>query len=159
MSETNGQAWGMCAAFGCPLLGTLGSDGTWFCFCHVGKPSVFNDAITRELREKQGPVVDLTFAIRRDSLLGRSDQTGAALRALKAHELFGELRFNGATDKSARAWLQRLERHLIESTEDIGEQKRIASTVPTKPVVGPTHATQHFSETVSELAERAEERV
>lgn len=143
MNESNGQAWGMCAAFGCPLFGTTGSDGGWYCFCHVGKPSVFNDAITRELREKQGAVVDLTLAIRRDSLLGRSDESGTALRALKAHELFGELRFNAKTDPSARAWLQRLERHLIEATADIGEQKRIASTVPTKPVIGPTHISKH----------------
>lgn len=144
---SDSQPWGICAAFGCPLLGTMGSDGDWYCFCHVGKPSVFNDAITRELRENQKAVVDLALAIRGDSLLGRNDQTGRALKALKTHALYGELRFNGKTDQSARAWLQRLERHLIEATADIGEQKRVPSTVPTKPVVGPTHAMTHYTET------------
>lgn len=141
MSDMNGQAWGMCAAFGCPLFGTLGSDGAWYCFCHVGKPSVFNDAITRELRDKQGVVVDMTLAIRRDTLGSEwSPEAAAAVKALKTHPQAGELAFNRSKDMSARAWLQRLERYLIEATADIGEQKRIAATVPTAKIIGPTHA-------------------
>lgn len=147
MSETNGQAWGMCAAFGCPLFGTLGSDGVWYCFCHVGKPSVFNDAITRELRDKQGTVVDMTLAIRRDTLGSEwSTEAAAAVKALKTHPQASDLAFNRSKDMSARAWLQRLERHLIESTSDIGEQKRIAAMVPTVKVIGPTHAMTHYTE-------------
>ncbi|MBB3257689.1 hypothetical protein F4827_002554 [Paraburkholderia bannensis] len=65
MSEELGQPWGMCAAFGCPLLGTVGSEGRWYCFCHVNKPSNFNDAITRELRDRQMPIVEATLSIRR----------------------------------------------------------------------------------------------
>lgn len=141
MSETNGQAWGMCAAFGCPLFGTLGSDGAWFCFCHAGKPSVFNDAITRELRERQGEVVDMTLAIR--SRAHGVDTMPAAARALKVHPKAAELAFNRSNDIGARSWLLRLERYLIEATADIGEQKRIAGTVPTAKVVGPTHVSQH----------------
>lgn len=141
MSENNGQAWGMCAAFGCPLFGTLGSDGGWYCFCHAGKPSVFNDAITRELRENQGAVVDVTLAIRR--LANEIDTLRAAAKDLKAHPMGAELAFNRGKDMSARAWLQRLERHLVEATADIGTQKRIASAVPTAKVIGPTHVSKH----------------
>lgn len=146
MSETNGQAWGMCAAFGCPLFGTLGHDGQWYCFCHAGKPSVFNDAITRELRENESEVVDVTLALRRDSIHGNSSrELGAARTALKSHALGAELSFK-KTDGNATGWLLRLERHLIERTADIGQQKRIASAVPTAKVIGPTHAMQHYSD-------------
>lgn len=141
MSEVNGQAWGMCAAFGCPLFGTMGSDGGWYCFCHVGKASVFNDAITRELRERQIAVVDVTLQIRRDSVHGGQSQAMRELRvALRAHPDGAALAFSPKTDGNANAWLLRLERHLIESTGDIGTQKRIAATVPTASIIGPTHA-------------------
>lgn len=147
MSDTNGQAWGMCAAFSCPLFGTLGSDGAWYCFCHAGKPSVFNDAITRELRDKLGAVVNMTLAIRRDTLGSEwSSEAAAAVKALKAHPMGGELAFNRSKDMSARAWLQRLERHLIEATVDIGQQKRISTAAPTAKVIGPTHAMQHYTD-------------
>jgi hypothetical protein len=143
MSEINGQAWGMCAAFGCPLFGTMGSDGGWYCFCHAGKPSVFNDAITRELREHQIEVVDVTLAIRRDSIHGNSSRELAAARTtLKSHPMGGELGFS-KKDGNATGWLLRLERHLIASTADIGQQKRIASTVPTAQIIGPTHVSKH----------------
>jgi hypothetical protein len=141
MSDTTGQAWGMCAAFGCPLFGTMGSDGGWYCFCHAGKPSVFNDAITRELREHQSPVVDVTLQLRRDSVHGEPSKAMRGLRvALRQHPDGAALAFSPKTDGNANAWLLRLERHLIESTGDIGTQKRIATTVQTAPVIGPTHA-------------------
>jgi hypothetical protein len=53
-----------------------------------------------------------------------------------------------------RAWLLRLERHLIDSVADIGEQKRLPTTVPTAPVIGPTHATEHFSEAANRLVDQ-----
>ena len=147
MSDTNGQAWGMCAAFGCPLFGTMGSDGAWYCFCHVGKPGVFNDAITRELRDKQIEVVDITLQIRRDSVHGEPSNAMRELRvALRQHPAGASLAFSPKTDGNASAWLLRLERHLIESTGDIGTQKRIPSTVQTAPVIGPTHALTHYTD-------------
>lgn len=167
MSDSQGQAWGMCAAFGCPLFGTLGHDGQWYCFCHYGKPSVFNDAVTRELRERNMPIVEATLSIRRhfSSFYDAPD----AYRAIQ-NKLIGMDRRDlllGDADCSphrpnkpiVKMWLQRLERALIDATADIGEQKRIASTVPTKPVVGPTHAAQHFSEQTERNIERAEAHV
>lgn len=157
MSDTNGQAWGMCAAFGCPLFGTLGHDGQWYCFCHAGKPSVFNDAITRELRERQMPVVEATLSIRRhfSSFYDAPD----AYRAIQ-NKLIGmgrkDLLFN-ANGKDTppsppcrpgmkpvvKMWLARLEATLIEACAEIGVQKRIAATVPTAQIVGPTHVSKH----------------
>ena len=154
MSDVNGQAWGMCAAYGCPLFGTVGSDGKWWCFCHVHKPSVFNDAITRELREKQMLIVEATLSIRRNFSSFR-DNPGAyreIQRALRAHGR-EDLLF-GKPDESphrpgkpiVKQWLARLERELIKLTENFGKQERLPSTVPTAPVIGPTHALQHFTE-------------
>lgn len=151
MSETNDQAWGMCAAFGCPLFGTLGHDGHWYCFCHAGKPSVFNDAITRELREHQMPIVEATLSIRQHFSSFRDAPD--AYRSIQ-NKLIGmdrrDLLFGNADCSPHRPgkpivkmWLQRLEAVLIEATADIGAQKRIASTVPTAKVIGPTHVSKH----------------
>jgi hypothetical protein len=63
---TDEQRPGMCAAYGCPLFGTVGSDGRWFCFCHVNKPNPINDSITRVLREEQMHIVEATLSIRRN---------------------------------------------------------------------------------------------
>lgn len=150
MSETNGQAWGMCAAFGCPLLGTLGSDGAWYCFCHVGKPSVFNDAITRELRDNQSEIVDVTLDIRRNfsSFYDAPEAYRAIQNRLIAAERKDLLLGANGNDCSihrpgkpiVKMWLQRLEAVLIEVTSEIGQQRRIAATVPTAKIIGPTHA-------------------
>lgn len=151
MSDTNGQAWGMCAAFGCPLFGTLGHDGQWYCFCHAGKPSVFNDAITRELREKLMPVVEATLSIRRHFSSFRDEPD--AYRAIQ-NKLIGMDRRDlllGNADCSphrpgkpiVKMWLMRLEAVLIEATADIGVQKRVSSAVPTAQVIGPTHVSKH----------------
>jgi hypothetical protein len=154
MSDTTGQAWGMCAAFGCPLFGTLGHDGQWYCFCHAGKPSVFNDAITRELRERQMPIVEATLSIRRH--FSSFYDAPEAYRAIQ-NKLIGmdrrDLLFN-ANGKDTppsppcrpgmkpvvKMWLARLEAVLIEACAEIGQQKRIATTVQTAKVIGPTHA-------------------
>jgi hypothetical protein len=89
----------------------------------------------------------MALAIRRDTLGSEwSSESAAAMKALKAHPVGAELAFNRSKDKTARAWLQRLERHLIEATSSIGEQSRLPSLVPTAPIVGPTHAMTHYTE-------------
>jgi hypothetical protein len=124
-----GQPWGMCVAFGCPLLGTMGGEGKWYCFCHVGRPSAFNDAITRHLREHERAIVDLTLAIRRDSLTGKwSREAALAVKAMADHPLSSELDFSKENDVSSRGWLYRLERHLIGAVAGIGEQQKSKST-------------------------------
>lgn len=144
---TSMSEWGMCVANGCPLFGTLGSGGDWFCFCHIGRLPGANDAITHCLRNSEQPVVDLTLAIRRDSLRGKSDHTAAALPALRQHPQARELAFKREVDGNARGWLLRLERHLIDATAEYGEQQGLTGLVPTAPIIGPTHAVAHYTET------------
>lgn len=154
MSDVEQSRAGMCAAFGCPLFGTVGSDGRWFCFCHVNKPTVLNDSITRVLREKQSHIVDATLSIRahHSSFYGED----AAYRAIQKLLIDAGRRdlLLGEKDCSperpgkpiVKMWLMRLERELLDSIADIGEQKRIPTTVQTAPVIGPTHATEHMPE-------------
>lgn len=42
--------WGDCAAYGCPLLGTIGRGGLWWCCCHANASVEANDAITHGIR-------------------------------------------------------------------------------------------------------------
>ena len=58
-----------CAAYGCPLFGTYGSGGKWFCFCHRDVDSGRNDAITAELHRHKA-TVDRIMLARRE---GRAD--------------------------------------------------------------------------------------
>ncbi|MEI5996810.1 hypothetical protein H3V53_06230 [Paraburkholderia bengalensis] len=147
MSEVNGQPWGYCSAFGCPLLGTRGSEGRWYCFCHVDKPSNFNDAITRELRESQMHIVDSTLDLRRHGCSFYGEDT--AYRTIQQRLIGGGRRdlLMSADEKQtggARAWLARLERALIESVADIGVQKRIPTTVQTADVDHAAPASDFF---------------
>lgn len=150
MSDINGQAWGMCAAFGCPLFGSLGSEGRWYCFCHAGKPSVFNDAITRELREHQMAIVECTMDLRRNFC--SFYENPEAYRTIQQRLIGADRRdlLLGADGNDCsphrpgkpivKMWLQRLERVLIDACAGIGTQKAVLSAVPTAPVIGPMRA-------------------
>lgn len=143
---SDASEWGMCAAHGCPLFGSLGGS-PWYCFCHHGRPNSSNDAITHCLRNAEATVVALTKAIRGDSIAGhRSEATAIAVRELKDHPMAHELAFNRNVDGNARAWLLRLERHLLDATADFGKQQGLSGIVPTASVIGPTHALDHYSE-------------
>lgn len=146
MSDYDQSRAGMCAAYGCPLFGTVGSDGRWYCFCHVNKPSALNDSITRVLREEQMHVVDSTLDIRHH--LGSFFGEDAAYRAIQKRLIEGgrkDLLMSPLEKQTGgcRAWLLRLERTLIDAVADVGEQKRLPTTVPTAPVIGPTHASTY----------------
>lgn len=140
------QASGKCAAFGCPLLGSIGAgDGRWVCCCHANRQTGHNDAITNRLKTEWLDVVDMTIAIRRDETgTGRSRGMAAAHRAMKAAGRT-DLIYRKDTDGNLKAYLLRIERALIDAVSDIGKQARIALTVPTAPVAGPTHALAHYS--------------
>lgn len=55
-----------CAAYGCPMLGTFGNSGKWYCCCHRGANTSLNDAITLTLAQNK-PLVDRAVALRRES--------------------------------------------------------------------------------------------
>lgn len=144
---------GMCAAYGCPLFATVGSEGKWFCFCHANRVHVSNDPITSTLKANMA-IVNATIDIRRWS--GRAEWgtvkqgISKALRTAERPDLLPS-----DSDINVWAWLGRLERELIELTAHVGEQMPLPTTVPTAHVVGPTHATQHYSEQTSRLVEQA----
>lgn len=140
-NDIDGTAWGMCAAHGCPLLGTLCSD-RWYCFCHINRPASVNDAITIALNRNRA-IVDTTLDIRRMRYSADWPTVRASIsRRLKAANR--EDLLPRGTDMNIVAWLMRLERELILITSGIGEQQRTPTTVPTAKVVGPTHATDYL---------------
>lgn len=151
---------GMCTAYGCPLFATVAPDGKWVCFCHAGRNASTNDPVTATLKAHMH-IVNAIIDTRR---FGYSDEWGTvkagiakALRAADRADLLPGAAdcVNGTGQPEMRVWLRRLERELLELTRDVGEQARFASTVPTAPVIGPTHAVQHFSEQTSRLVEQA----
>ncbi|WP_395066155.1 hypothetical protein [Paraburkholderia silvatlantica] len=155
-SEQPGQPWGMCAAFGCPLLGSLGSEGQWYCFCHAHKPSSINAVITAKLRGQLAPIVETTLDIRR---CGASfHQSPDLYRAIQRRLLAAGRRdlllgANGADcspyrpgEPNVKLWLGRLEGVLIATCAELGTARRQSATAQTALVEGPTHAAQ-FVET------------
>jgi hypothetical protein len=149
MSE---ERWGMCAAYGCPLAGSLGSEGRWYCYCHANKPSVENDRITQVLRDDYDWLVQSTLEIR--GKRGTKDWPGIyrniqqrLIRADRSDLLLCEKDESPHKPgyRNTTIWLMRLERELIEAT-DSGNVKKISNAVPTAPVVGPTHAMEHYTE-------------
>lgn len=161
MSEQPGQPWGMCAAFGCPLLGTVGgTDGQWYCFCHLHKPSSLNDAITAALRGRLAPIVDTTLDIRRcgGSFHTAPDVYRAIQRRLIAagrRDLcFGEnadISPHRPNEPIVKMWLARLEAELIMATSALGAARRTNATAQTALLDGPTHA--------AEFVEKAREAI
>lgn len=139
--DTQAQPWGMCAAYGCPLAGSMGSGGQWWCFCHWEQPSTVNSAITMTLRS-HGVLCRLSLALR-----GR-DEYAIALcrRELKGHPRGDELAFDREKDRNAYGWLLRIERALIEMTGSAAKRESSPVTVGTASVIGPTHAMQHYTE-------------
>lgn len=156
MSEVQtGQEWGMCAAYGCPLFGSVGGDGRWFCFCHAGRPSASNDAVTQRLRSDEcWPLVQSSLEIRRN--LGSFHDAPDAYRAIQRRLAIADRKdiLMGSADCSphkpgkpiVRMWLARIERELIRLTGSSGKQQGLSGLVPTAPVIGPTHAMQHYTE-------------
>lgn len=148
MSEViEGRPWGLCCVYGCPLLGSIGhqaGDGKWYCFCHINMPFSMNDAITMALNSPELDfIVKTTLQIRAHYCsFYDSPKTFRMIqdrleRAGRPDLMYADV------DKErggAKAWLMRLERELIDkSTGDISNDPRSA-TVPTAPVIGPTHA-------------------
>lgn len=148
MSE---ERWGMCAAYGCPLPGSIGNEGRWYCYCHAGRATEANDRITRALQDldfivqctidlrgsrgtKEWPTIyrnmqqRLIRAGRPDLLLGTKDEPP-----------------NKPGVQNLTMWLMRLERELVDAAA--GKDLRpVNATVPTAQVVGPKHAMQHYTE-------------
>lgn len=147
-----GRPWGMCAAYGCPLFGSMGSDGKWFCFCHINKPSSMNDAISMKLRgDECWAIVAATLDIRRCSSSFRENEDiyrrlqHRLITADRRDMLFGDADCSPERPGKpiVKMWLGRLEAELMRLTGDGGLSR---SPTPISPIIGPTHAMRHYSE-------------
>ena len=141
----NEERWGMCAAYGCPLAGSMGSEGKWYCFCHVGRSASENDKITRgvqdldflvqttlDLRGARGSKEWPTIYRNMQQRLIRADRKDLLLGPLDCSP-------NKPGVHNLTMWLMRLERVLIDASQ--GKDVRPANApVPTAAVVGPTHS-------------------
>lgn len=148
MSTVDQSRAGMCAAYGCPLFATVGSDGKWFCFCHGNRTQASNDAITLMLNANL-PIVNAIVDTRRFGYTDEWNTVKAGIaRALREADRADLLPgpqdcHNGSGTPELRAWLQRLERVLVDLTKNVGQQLALPKTVPTAPVIGPTHASTY----------------
>ena len=146
MSENNGTDWGQCVAYGCPLAGSMGSDGKWYCFCHVGRSSGDNDNITRAIQDLDF-VAQSTLEIRgargsdRWPTISRNIQQ-RLIRAGREDLLLDPERDSSPYRPNQPVltfWLMRLERELTEATARKDNRKANAP-IATAAVIGPTHA-------------------
>jgi hypothetical protein len=155
VTTTDGRPWGMCYVYGCPLLGSIGhqaGDGKWFCFCHINMPSNKNDEITMALNsERLDFIVKTTLDIRAcgGSFFlhpGVYRRIQERLRAAGRPDLLLSSEIDASPHRPGKPivnmWLMRLERELIDGST--GENRGSApATVPTAPVLGPTHASTY----------------
>ena len=153
-TEDQGRPWGMCAAYGCPLLGSVGSEGKWYCFCHCGRPSSMNDAISMKLRSDDcWAIVEAALSIRRcfGSFGDKPDEyrrvQARLVNAGRKDMLMGEADCSPYRPGKpiVKMWLARLESELIRMTCS-SIVVRPSGIVQTASVIGPTHALQHFTE-------------
>ncbi|KVN25612.1 hypothetical protein WJ63_15900 [Burkholderia pyrrocinia] len=73
---TDGVMGESCAAYPCPMLGSFGVSGRWFCCCHFRASAAANDAITSVLNQHIA-IVDRIKLLRRE---------GAGYKAILAAE-------------------------------------------------------------------------
>ncbi|KVZ26987.1 hypothetical protein WL14_00650 [Burkholderia cepacia] len=62
--SADGVAAGSCAAYGCPLLGSFGVSGKWYCCCHFRGSSASSPAVTSVLIQ-HAAIVDRAKLLRR----------------------------------------------------------------------------------------------
>lgn len=62
--SAEGYAGELCAAYGCPLLGSFGVSGRWYCCCHFRLDASARDAVTAALNQHRN-LVDRALLARR----------------------------------------------------------------------------------------------
>ncbi|ACC76130.1 hypothetical protein PPMP20_18880 [Paraburkholderia phymatum] len=116
----DGFTHGKCAAFGCPLPGSLGVGGEWVCFCHHGAASGRWQNVTRCIRSHEALASSISDARR---FLG-TPQWQSAYREIRRRLTAAGLAdlLPGKADESpcspghpvAVHWLMRMEMHLLD---------------------------------------------
>jgi hypothetical protein len=144
----NESAQGACAAYGCPLSGSLGRGDQWMCFCHYDADANAFQAITKAIRDLE-PVTVSTLEIRR--YFGTDEWTsayrGVQRRLIEANRR--DLLING-DDVSVKAWLARLETEILDACQNLKGARHTPPTVGTVPVIGPTHIAGYIEKTTGD---------
>lgn len=145
----DGFTHGKCAAFGCPLPGSLGSGGEWVCFCHHGASSAGWQNVTRTIREHKAIAESVVDARR---WLGTS-QWQSAYRTIRHRLIEANHRdlLPGEVDASphrpghpvAVHWLMRLEMHLLSLCSSAADAAQ-PHPAPPPATQGPAHVSGYL---------------
>jgi hypothetical protein len=158
-----GEPWGKCFVASCPLFGSLGRGDEWACFCHFACDAKdFNEITNMLLRERA--IGESAVQIR---MFYGTDAWAEIYRAIQKRLIDAERKdmlFNAdgkdtppveIVDRKmppvVKMWLARLEAELSHMADEIAQKnrtpvQRTLRTVPTAPIIGPTHAMQHYTE-------------
>lgn len=126
----------LCAAYGCPLLGTMNASTTggvdWFCFAHFGQDFGQRDRLTRELRQLDwlsSAVVDI-----RRRHLNRADWPAQYQRICHDLQVNGrdDLQFAGSVHQRSdtEAWVVRLEAELLAQVRALVIPDQAQASIP-----------------------------
>jgi hypothetical protein len=130
--------WALCSVRGCPLVGTMGRAGQWWCCCHFDTDASANDTVTRGIRRHRAvylATLDVRAAIGTDAW-PRAYRT-AQDRLLEAgHTDLLPCELDASPYRPGRPtvqqWLARLERFLLDSVR--AEMQRVAREAQPDPV-------------------------
>lgn len=111
----------MCAAYGCPLLGTMSGStggGTWWCFAHFGKDVGRFQRITAELHRLKWLLKAISDIRTREQHV---DYNAAFQRIEHDFALAQRKDLVWTTPETIEQWLVRLERELLTMLSDAPE--------------------------------------
>lgn len=154
---SDGQPWGKCAAFGCPLTGSFGRGDMWVCMCHLEANSGAFQGITKAIRDSIY-LADATTDIRR--YFG-TDEWPAVYRQIQRRLIEAGRRdlLLSAPDCSphregrpiVKQWLARLEMELVKVTASARAGRYVSpSTVQTAAIAGPSHVSGYIEKNSGE---------
>ncbi|MDR6384954.1 hypothetical protein [Paraburkholderia caribensis] len=135
------ERWGQCSSRACPLLGTVGRGGQWWCFCHFEADAGEADTVTRIVRSHRA-IYTATLDVR--AHVGADDwprvYRSVQQRLLDAgHADLLPCELDASPYRPGRPivqqWLARLERFLLDAVRD--GLRRIAAQAATESGAGP----------------------
>jgi hypothetical protein len=156
-----GSPWGKCFVDACPLFGSLGRGSDWACFCHYRADSGSFNEITHLLLTELRPVGESACEIRMCYGKDVWPETFKRIQKRLREANRPDLLFNAEGKDTppsppcpagmkpvVRMWLARLEREMESRCGEVGRPMQLPGfTPPTAPIIGPTHAMTHYTET------------
>lgn len=115
---------GMCAAYGCPCVGTASTSGSgttsWFCPHHLGAEATSWARITLELKRLEW-LITVTRGIRAWYGTERWDRVYRAIQRDIIGNQRSDLLFNRETDQNVHGWLRRLDSVVSHAARGAGQ--------------------------------------